>query len=451
MLRWLPITLVPCLLRRARAAESEVRKELALLLKEHFVMPTPSSTVGEMKDMFAAMRFIATLRCGEAHWCAKAAPLQSLRTVSSQDIFQRLHASQNPSNCEEARYLIYHDDRSTSGFGWNAFILFSAFLQAFLEERVLVEAAAVTDRDHHRWHQRWCSDPPFSMKCFFRSWSRCERSDIISKVIDGGLERLPEWQNVETAGKTNSTCTCNEDTVLWRASRRSDDVFFPSIVTRGRFWWYAAMVQILMIPLPWLEESASMFLASHQLNGRPFVVAAVRRGNKSVEVPFVDIREFTNQLRAFKENYGIADVLLQTEDPYELQFLERWCSYQGLRLHYTENFRTGMDRFSTRFWSSRVNMTEEGRVAALNLLIGSRGVAVLGSFHSAWLKLQPAFMMAYHKKAVLVIGLASQDYQNFRSLLGSEAEAQQLLRPGEVFEPVTWLLHGDPWRRGPRK
>ena len=26
------------------------------------------------------------------------------------------------------------------------------------------------------------------------------------------------------------------------------------------------------------------------------------------------------------------------------------CSYQGLRLHYTENFRAGMDRFSTRFW-----------------------------------------------------------------------------------------------------
>jgi hypothetical protein len=37
-----------------------------------------------------------------------------------------------------------------------------------------------------------------------------------------------------------------------------------------------------------------------------------------------------------------------------------------------------------------------------------------------------------HAQAVLVIGLASQNYQNFRSLLGSEAEAQQLLRPGEA-------------------
>ena len=114
-----------------------------------------------------------------------------------------------------------------------------------------------------------------------------------------------------------------------------------------------------------------------------------------------------------------------------------------------------------------------------------------GSFHSAWMKLQPAFMMAYHKKAapefpnhkfcwglrgrpshhtpvlcqcwkqlhaqaktgetstmiqpkslnsqaVLVIGLASQDYQNFRSLLGSEADAQQLLRPGEAGIPWQW-------------
>ena len=111
------------------------------------------------------------------------------------------------------------------------------------------------------------------------------------------------------------------------------------------------MVQIVMMPLPWLEEAAEMFLESHGLHERPFVVAAVRRGNKSVEVPYVDIREFTNQLRAFKENYGIADVLLQTEDPNELQLLERWCGYQGLRLHYTDNHRTGVDRFSTRFWS----------------------------------------------------------------------------------------------------
>jgi len=408
-------------------------------------MPTPTSTVGEVKDMFATMRFIATLRCGES-WCAKAAPLRSLRTGSYQDIFHRLHASQNPHNCEEARYLIYHDDRSTSGFGWNAFILFSAFLQAFLEERVLVEAAAVTDRDFGRWRQRWCSDPPFSMKCFFRSWSKCERSDVVSKVIHGGLDKIPDWQNVETAGKTNSSCTCNEDNVLWRASLRSDDVFFPSIVAKGRFWWYAAMVQIVMMPLPWLEEAAEMFLESHGLHERPFVVAAVRRGNKSVEVPYVDIREFTNQLRAFKENYGIADVLLQTEDPNELQLLERWCGYQGLRLHYTDNHRTGVDRFSTRFWSNNVNMTEEGRIAVLNLVIGSRAVAVIGSLHSAWLKLQPAFMMAYHDKVVLVIGLASQDFQNFGSLLGAEALAQQLLRPGEVFEPVPWLLQGDRWQ-----
>ncbi|CAK8992711.1 Ankyrin repeat and SAM domain-containing protein 1A, partial [Durusdinium trenchii] len=110
--------------------EASVRRELAKLLHQHFVMPTPTSTVGEMKDMFATMRFIATLRCGESTWCAKAAPLKSLRMVSSEDIWRQLHASQNPERCEDARYLIYHDDRSTSGFGWNAFLLFSAFLQA---------------------------------------------------------------------------------------------------------------------------------------------------------------------------------------------------------------------------------------------------------------------------------------------------------------------------------
>ena len=55
---------------------------------------------------------------------------------------------------------------------------------------------------------------------------------------------------------------------------------------------------------------------------------------------------------------------------------------------------------------------QEGRVAAFNLVIASHGVAIIGaavhgvsdfvarggSLHSAWMKLQPAFMMAYHKK-----------------------------------------------------
>ncbi|CAK8992686.1 Ankyrin repeat and SAM domain-containing protein 1A [Durusdinium trenchii] len=130
---------------------------------------------------------------------------------------------------------------------------------------------------------------------------------------------------------------------------------------------------------------------------------------------------------------------LRTQDPEELALLQRWCGYQGLRLHVTENERSGIDRFSTRFWSNHVNMTEEGRVAALNLVIGSRGVAVIGSLHSAWMKLQPAFMMAHQRKVVLVVGLASQDYQNFGSLSGSDAGAQQLLRPGEVFQAVPWL------------
>lgn len=80
-------------------------------------------------------------------------------------------------------------------------------------------------------------------------------------------------------------------------------------------------------------------------------------------------------------------------------------------------------------------MTEEGRVAVLNLLIGSAGVAVLGSLHSAWLKLQPAFMLARRRSAVLVVGLADQDHLGAGSYAGAEAVLQQLLRPGEVFQP----------------
>ncbi|CAJ1436492.1 unnamed protein product [Effrenium voratum] len=190
--------------------QKQVRRELAALFHQHYVVPGAGTTAREVRDMAAALRFIRSLRCGEASWCAKAAPLRSLRRSEEEEILQRLHASQNPANCEDARYLVFHDDRTTSGFGWNAFILFSAFLQAFLEERVLVEAAAVSDRDHQRWRQRWCSDPPYSLKCFFRSWSKCERPDLVSKAVPMGLSSLLDWKNAESAGKTNTSCTCNE-------------------------------------------------------------------------------------------------------------------------------------------------------------------------------------------------------------------------------------------------
>lgn len=75
-----------------------------------------------------------------------------------------------------------------------------------------------------------------------------------------------------------------------------------------------------------------------------------------------------------RDPWNLGKFLCVFQDPNELQLLERWpgayssysswkskcvhpiskssrCGYQGLRLHYTDNHRTGVDRFSTRFWS----------------------------------------------------------------------------------------------------
>lgn len=92
----------------------------------------------------------------------------------------------SPRSCATARYLVWHDDRTTSGFGWNAYLLFYAFLLAFIEDRVLIEAGAVDPR----WRQHWCSDPPYSLKCFFRGWSRCEAAPPAAL---SDLASLPAW------------------------------------------------------------------------------------------------------------------------------------------------------------------------------------------------------------------------------------------------------------------
>ncbi|CAJ1341501.1 unnamed protein product [Effrenium voratum] len=206
--------------------QKQVRRELAALFHQHYVVPGAGTTAREVRDMAAALRFIRSLRCGEASWCAKAAPLRSLRRSEEEEILQRLHASQNPANCEDARYLVFHDDRTTSGFGWNAFILFSAFLQ----ERVLVEAAAVSDRDHQRpLHGSVSSGPDSQKGCY----ALCERG-VCRPVATSRLDAHR-----------------SEPSALWRASQRSDETFFPScgpqirdpsMVAKGRFWWYAAMV-----------------------------------------------------------------------------------------------------------------------------------------------------------------------------------------------------------------
>ncbi|CAE8588832.1 unnamed protein product [Polarella glacialis] len=314
--------------------------------------------------------------------------------------------------------------------------MWNALLQAFLEERVMVEATSVT-QEPWKWQQHWCSQPPFSLKFFFRSWSRCERPEASQVIRD--LSSLPDWQSAGTPGAP-TRCTCNEPAVMWRASRMSDTSLFLSLVARGRFWWYAAMVRVLMEPLPWLQEDANSFFRASGLNRRPFVVAYIRRGNKSAEIPHIEQSEFTNQLKVLQERYGIADVLIQTEDERAVEELQQWCVRNRFQLHYTRNRRSGIDEFSSKFGpESGVNMTEEGRVAAVNLLIGSRGMAVLGSLHRAWLKVMPAFMTAHYWKAVLVVGLAGQNHWNSGSYLGSEASAHQLLQLGEVFKPLPSL------------
>lgn len=153
-------------------------------------------------------------------------------------------------------------------------------------------------------------------------------------------------------------------------------------------------------------------------------------------MPLIGGTEFARQLLAMREFYGISDVLIQTEAQDAVDQFGQWCAKVGLRLHYTLNVRPGLDIFSSKFGPAGANMTEEGRISVLNLLVGSRAFAIVGSLHSAWLKIAPAFMIARQWKAVLVVGLAEQDHWGADSYTGPEAPAQQLLRLGEVFRPT---------------
>ena len=73
-----------------------------------------------------------------------------------------------------------------------------------------------------------------------------------------------------------------------------------------------------------------------------------------------------------------------------------------------------------------------------------------GSFHSAWLKLQPAFMMAYHKKARAFLTVSDSPCRKQRSIshlffvpFGTDLSVLQVL-PAPEREKTDILSAGDP-------
>ena len=110
-------------------------------------------------------------------------------------------ASQFPLRCDGSKFLLFEDDLSAQGFGYSLNFYKFALLMAMTEGRVLLEVPvdpnwqpkgggntskvvwnetmrySRTGRHSPSRRARWCSQPPFTLMCFFDRWSHCATPD----------------------------------------------------------------------------------------------------------------------------------------------------------------------------------------------------------------------------------------------------------------------------------
>ena len=283
-------------------------------------------------------------------------------------------AAGGPKDCRAQRYLIYHQDAvESSGFGWEFLLLSTALRVAMLTNRILVEAQEAFPHDPDattRGKHHWCKVKPFSLKCFFRHWSPCERAG--SEAM--GLKGLPLSQFFTSDFPMPSYTTkellshfVQEDALnysagparvaVWSSQWNEVEGMVPP-GGGGRALWHAASIRTLLTPRSWIEYDARKFLRFHGIlsddnSVRPFVVVHVRGGAKKTEVVPPPTDAFLPAATKLARCVGARDLLLQTESQDAVDIFEKWSrtgAPSARFLRYTEthraNRRSEMDAWS---------------------------------------------------------------------------------------------------------
>ena len=275
----------------------------------------------------------------------------NFKHMSFPDVSGVLLANQFPIKC--SRYLLVYDDLTGAGLGWTAKMLMYLLAFATFDNRVLLEIPASKPR--------WCLHPPFTLNCYYRTWSNCS------------IPSSTDIREFSFAGrKTNGNVT-----------KMSLSTFHK----RGNEWYGAAKyvhrissdaMSVLFRPKQEFELMATQVLRNCSFEPGSYWTVFLRDSpEKRVEMGGRRLPEFKKYVSRIPSN--VTSILWQTSNPKLLHIAVN--SQLPYRMCFTNNSRHEKD-----VWGGRNNSftDESGITGVLNHILGRQGGGAILPRASQW-------------------------------------------------------------------
>jgi hypothetical protein len=346
------------------------------------------------------------IRCFKRHLTP-----EMLLAIENRTLLRTLLAiHQHPPSCASSRFLLVESPSADSGMGYEFLSYNTIFLQAIMENRVMLFTAGL----HGGGEWRWCNEEPHALTCYFRPWSPCQGS--ISQILSASgqmtsLDTLPAWEidmshqykPIVVFRQTADPTRTNQHHVwveweMWRFARG----FAP----RGRLWWYTALFELIAAPQPKLLAAASQFLRANGVKTPDdLIVAHVRHGGKHVEQAPIPVSSYEGPIAEFVKCLHTKNVLVVTETQQVLDQMSHICSRRGWNCFWTLYKRTtdNVDIWNpstvadpSSFHISPQTLHTIGWNSLVNLYASRQARAFVGTVQSAWAKFTTSVMTEYH-------------------------------------------------------
>ncbi|KAL1522242.1 hypothetical protein AB1Y20_021878 [Prymnesium parvum] len=332
-------------------------------------------------------------------------------------VLRAYRAVQRPANCSAARFLLVEDWQQQTGMGFSFLTLHTYLLQALWERRTLVFASAFLPNAT----RRWCDEGSRDFGCYFEAWSPCEAYLRENRAALLAAHGLVGWRPSSDNLRHRLVALFQErdkrrGAMWWCYNTWDNRSAAPAM---GRAWWWAITIDLLLRLRPHIqEESAALLRANGVMADDRLIVAIVRHGGKHHEETLLAVEEYMEPLRrlSLPSCLNTTHVFLATETLSVTLEFRKACVRRGWNCFWAPDptrINARHDMWNPHGYGDRAKthpdwIAKIGRVSAVNLAVARRGVGLVGSLGSQWLKATLGFMQHFHGHAPSVCSLHVQ-------------------------------------------
>lgn len=311
----------------------------------------------------------------------------------------RYEKSQNPPDCQNARYMIIDTFHRKSGLGFSYLGANAFLLQCLVEGRVLIMSSVLENGPN--WD--WCGKNSKNHNCYFEPWSRCE-----SEMYSINTTQMQVWRGASTMNTQFVYVPQRMDPTrkyLTQVMMKWEvGLFNKNIAPLGRIaWWNLGFHHILKLR-EYVVKEAQRFLEHHLIENSRFIVCIARHGDKASEEKVVQVEEYINTLKTVTQCVNTKNILIVSESQTVVDEFHVQCRKTGWNCFWTNQRRTNRDAW-TKTNTDATIMDHIGWHSVLNLAISQYGSFLICSIQSAWSKITLAFMNQISKEGVQVVSL----------------------------------------------